>query len=129
LWHAENRYCGSTDVGLTDEGQEQAKHLAEWAGHANLDAAWASDLSRARITAEPSATAAGVQLRLDPRLRELDFGQAEGLTIAEMAERFPDALAAFPQRPGHPPLAAGRGSTCGGTAVPRRPGRHRFRVP
>ena len=99
VWHADNRYCGSTDVGLTDRGVEQAQQLAGWAAGAKLDAVWASDLSRARNTARTSAEAAGVEVRVDPRLRELDFGDAEGLTIAEMGEKFPEALAAFRSDP------------------------------
>lgn len=99
VWHAENRYCGRTDVALTDRGNEQARQLAGWAAGAELDAVWSSDLSRARITAQPSADAVGVEVRVDPRLRELDFGDAEGLTIAEMDQQFPDALAAFRSDP------------------------------
>jgi probable phosphoglycerate mutase len=99
VWHAENRYCGRTDVGLTDRGLEQARRLAGWASGAGLDAVYASDLSRARITAQAAADAVAVAVRVDPRLRELDFGDAEGLTIAEMDERFPDAVAAFRSDP------------------------------
>lgn len=99
VWHAENRYCGRTDVGLTDRGVEQARRLAAWAAGAGLNAVWSSNLSRARVTAQPSADAAGVELRVDPRLQELDFGAAEGLTITEMDEQFPDALAAFRSDP------------------------------
>ena len=54
---------------------------------------WSSPLRRARRTAE--ACAAGLSLEVDARLRELDFGDGEGLTSAEMTERFPDARAAF----------------------------------
>jgi probable phosphoglycerate mutase len=100
VWHAENRYAGRSDVALTARGHEQAERLAEWARDAELDAVWCSPLSRARETA---ATAAGADEalapRIDPRLRELDFGDAEGLTVAEMEERFPAALQAFREDP------------------------------
>ncbi len=49
-----------------------------------------SDLVRARDTAAPLAQAAGVRLRLDPRLRELDLGTWQGLTSEQARERFPD---------------------------------------
>lgn len=107
VWHAENRYCGSTDVGLTEAGIAQARRLGDWAAGAGLDAVYASDLSRARSTAQPAADAVGRPLRVDPRLRELDFGKAEGLTPAEMAEAFPDALAAFSSDPATHPLPRG----------------------
>ncbi|GAA4520626.1 histidine phosphatase family protein [Nonomuraea sp. C10] len=107
VWHAENRYAGISDVELTPRGHEQARQLAGWAAGAGLSAVWASTLSRAQITAGASAEAAGVRLRVDERLRELDFGQAEGLTAREMRERFPEARAAFEADPGANPLPGG----------------------
>ncbi|MEU4574556.1 histidine phosphatase family protein [Nonomuraea sp. ATR24] len=107
VWHAENRYAGVSDVELTPRGHEQAERLARWARTAGLDAVWASDLSRARITAAGSAEAAAVALRVDERLRELDFGKGEGLTAEEMRERFPGARAAFEADPGANPLPGG----------------------
>ena len=52
-------------------------------------------LSRALITAKACADVADLPLQIDERLRELDFGAGEGLTSAEMGDRFPDALEAF----------------------------------
>lgn len=104
-WHAENRYAGSSDVALTARGREQARLLAAWAAAARPAAVWASDLSRARLTAAACAAALGTDVRVDGRLRELDFGEGEGLTRAEMDRKFPDALRAFLADPvaGHLP--------------------------
>ncbi|MEU6743925.1 histidine phosphatase family protein [Streptosporangium sandarakinum] len=107
VWHAENRYAGVTDVELTPRGHEQAERLAAWSAAAGLAAVWTSTLSRARITAEASARAAGVEPRVDARLRELDFGRGEGLTSAEMHELFPEARAAFEADPAAHPLPGG----------------------
>lgn len=107
VWHAENRYAGVSDIGLTDEGLRQAEHLALWAKSAGLDSVWSSTLSRARITAQASAQAAGLDLRVDARLRELDFGSGEGLTGAEMRARFPAERAAFEADPAAHPLPGG----------------------
>ena len=98
-WHADNRYAGSTDIGLTSHGYEQAELLAGWARTARLDAIWVSPLSRTLETAAPPARATGLTLRIDDRLRELDFGQAEGRSHAEMERLFPDAMAAFRDNP------------------------------
>ena len=98
-WHHENRYAGTTDVALTDRGWEQAHQLADWSRTAQLDAIWASTLSRARQTASLCSEASGVALQVDERLRELDFGDAEGMTSAEMTAQFPEALDAFRQNP------------------------------
>lgn len=95
VWHAENRYAGVSDISLTARGHDQAAQLAAWAGTAGLSAVWTSTLSRAQLTAGPCAEAAGTPLRVDERLRELDFGDGEGLTRAEMREQFPEALDAF----------------------------------
>ncbi len=99
VWHAENRYAGISDIGLTAKGHAQAKQLAIWAVDAQLSAVWSSPLSRARDTAAPAAQAAQLPLQIDPRLQELSFGQAEGLTAAEMHARFPAERAAFEQDP------------------------------
>jgi broad specificity phosphatase PhoE len=105
VWHAENRYAGSSDVALTDEGVAQAARLGEWARTAGLTALWCSPASRAMRTAEPVSETTGLVPEVDPRLRELDFGKGEGRTVAEMAADFPDELAAFRQDPvaGHLP--------------------------
>lgn len=98
-WHAENRYAGVSDVALTERGRAQGRALADWAAEAGLDEVWASPLSRSQETAQDSGVRAGVPVQVDPRLREVDFGVAEGLTRAEMRDRFPDVLAAFQSDP------------------------------
>jgi broad specificity phosphatase PhoE len=95
IWHAENRYAGSSDVPLTPQGIEQAERLAGWARTGELEALWCSPLSRARETARRVADATGLTPRVDSRLRELHFGEGEGLTAVEMEQRFPGRLAAF----------------------------------
>lgn len=99
VWHAGNRYTGSSDVPLTFRGKKQAEQLAGWAATAGLGACFCSPLTRARETLRPAARAAGLTPRYDARLVELDFGDGEGLTAAEMAERFPEHLAAFRRDP------------------------------
>jgi probable phosphoglycerate mutase len=99
MWHKENRYAGRSDVELTPRGEAQALTLARWAGTAGLDAVWSSQLSRARRTAQPAAAAAGLRVKIDERLAELDFGRGEGKTSAEMKAEFPVARAAFEADP------------------------------
>ena len=79
--------------------------------------------------ATAEACAAGLPLEVDARLRELDFGEGEGLTSAEMTERFPDARAAFLADPvahhlpgGEDPVAAAQRFTeCLHEIADRRP--------
>ena len=107
IWHAENRYTGSSDIALTPEGEGEARRLAGWALSAQPAAVYSSPLGRARRTAEPSAQALGVEVIEHRDLREVDFGQGEGLTRAEMAGRFPEALDAFLRAPAEHPLPDG----------------------
>ncbi|MFF1718720.1 histidine phosphatase family protein [Streptomyces sviceus] len=95
IWHAENRYAGVSDIGLTDEGREQAQALGRWADTHRPDAIWTSNLSRAIATADPACRALGVSPHREPGLRECDFGVVEGRTLAEFAAEVPDAAEAF----------------------------------
>ncbi len=99
VWHAENRYAGHTDVPLTARGVQQSIELVGWATSAGIDRIISSDLSRARLTAEPLARAAQLPLTSEPGLREVDFGSGEGLTAAEMATQFPKERQAFEAHP------------------------------
>lgn len=101
VFHAENRYAGSTDVALTDHGVSQSQTLGRWAATQPIVAVYSSDLSRALLTAAPAATALGVEVRVDSRLREVHFGRGEGLTTAEMQDHFADAVEQFHQSPAH----------------------------
>ncbi|WP_037318268.1 histidine phosphatase family protein [Amycolatopsis orientalis] len=94
-WHAENRYAGSSDVALTEEGLRQAEELAGFAVAAGPSSVFCSPQSRARRTAEPSAEALGLPLRVIDELREVHFGLMEGRTRDELAATDPDAVARF----------------------------------
>ncbi len=103
VWHAENRYAGVSDVALTDEGRAQAAALGRWAAAHPVDAVWTSPLSRAVITAQPACDALGLTPYREPDLRECDFGEVEGRTLAEFAAQDPKAAEAFRADPvAHP---------------------------
>jgi broad specificity phosphatase PhoE len=86
-WNRELRIQGSSDIELNDLGRKQAHALAQELEHVELDAIYASDLSRARATAEAVAASHGIEVLLDPRLRERSFGSWEGLTREDIDER------------------------------------------
>ncbi|MFE3740427.1 histidine phosphatase family protein [Streptomyces sp. NPDC059096] len=118
VWHAENRYTGVSDIELTPRGVEQAGELGVWAGGARLDAIVTSPLSRARRTAEPAVRTTGLTPVVEPELVEIDFGVAEGRTLAELRASHPRETADFLRDPAASPLpggedpkaAAGRGA-------------------
>lgn len=107
VWHAENRYTGRSDVELNHRGRAQARTLARWGAGANLEGLWCSKLRRARQTAAPCAEATGLELVVDARLNEIDFGQAEGLTARQVRQRFPLEAAAFEADPAGQPMPGG----------------------
>lgn len=104
-WHADNRYAGSTDVALSEDGRRQAQLLAEWAVHRRPIAVVSSPLSRARQTATPCAAALGLPLAVVDDLREKHFGRAEGRTISELRAQDAEAVEAFLADPARSPFA------------------------
>jgi probable phosphoglycerate mutase len=82
-WNAEGRLQGHTDRPLSDYGRGQARRLAEELAGEQFDAIYASDLARARETAEIVGARLGLPVVLDPDLREKDWGNWEGLTSTE----------------------------------------------
>ena len=91
-WNRIGRWQGKTDIPLSEVGRAQALALAERLRERGITEIHASDLSRARETAEIVAAVLGVtRIGLDPRLRERGFGCFEGLTREECAERHGEA--------------------------------------
>jgi broad specificity phosphatase PhoE len=82
-WNADGRLQGQTDRPLSDYGRRQARQLADELAGEELEAIYASDLSRARETAEIVGKRLGLPVQLDPGLREKDWGSWEGLTAVE----------------------------------------------
>lgn len=98
-WNKSGKYQGQSDVALSEEGLEQARCLAEHFPAEKLDAVYASDLSRAMVTAETVAQKFGLEVRPEPAFRELSFGKWEGLTYAEIVAGWPEAMANFLTHP------------------------------
>ncbi|MBA3766412.1 MAG: histidine phosphatase family protein [Acidobacteria bacterium] len=90
-----NRFCGDLDPDLTLEGREQAAHARELLSHImpEVDAAWTSPRLRARQTANLILPYAEWQVYDD--LRELAFGEWEGLTKEEAGVKTPEAYRAW----------------------------------
>jgi broad specificity phosphatase PhoE len=89
-WNRDGRWQGLSDTRLNDLGREQAEALAAGLDDA-VEVVYSSDLARARETAEIVAARLGLEVRLDPRLRERGFGAWEGLTTAEIENRFAES--------------------------------------
>ena len=92
-WNRELRIQGSSDIELNELGRRQAQNLAQELTDDEHDASYSSDHSRARATAAAVAATHGLEVKLDPRLRERSFGSWEGLTR--------DDISAFPKGSRH----------------------------
>jgi len=86
---AEDRFAGSTDVPLSDEGRGQVRKLSERLACDKLAAVYASPLGRTVETGRILASPHGIEVQLRPGLREISHGHWEGLTRQEVDERFP----------------------------------------
>jgi broad specificity phosphatase PhoE len=100
-WNAARRFQGQTDIPLDDEGLAQAQALAAHLRDEHFDLALASDLNRARTTAETILAERNIALELSPKFREMHFGLWEGLTWDEIIARWPELDIAGEKVPMH----------------------------
>lgn len=110
-----NRYCGRTDIGLTEKGLAQAAKIFTALKDVHIDAVYSSPLQRARKTAEIAS--ANRSVITDDRLIEADFGLWEGKTKEEFNAEDPALWQQWMADPGTA-RAGGTGET-GGEIVKR----------
>ncbi len=91
----QKRYAGRSDVPLTDTGIRQAAAAAKRLADAGIDVIVTSPLLRATRTAQEVAAVTGAPVVTDEGFRETDFGAWEGLTFAEVRERWPAEVTAW----------------------------------
>lgn len=77
-------FCGHSDPPLNERGREQVAALIEELVDQRIDAVYTSDLARAHETATALATAKTIPLRSLSGLREINFGDWEGLRWNEV---------------------------------------------
>ena len=94
-WNATHRWQGRTGPTLNDVGRGQARELGAKLAGLELAAVYSSDAIRAIETAVAVAEPRGLDVNRDPRLGEVDFGEWEGLTRAEINERYAAAFDAW----------------------------------
>lgn len=91
-WNASGRVQGQTDVPLDDVGMAQAASAAARLASLRPDRIVSSDLSRAFVTAQALAALSDLDVEIDPRLREMNFGVREGKTMAEAKADHPEEM-------------------------------------
>lgn len=88
-FNEELRYIGRTDQPLTGRGREQAEAISKRLAGFTFDNIYSSPKNRAIQTAEAITRMNGHDICVVPEFDEIDFGDLEGLTFAEIQERFP----------------------------------------
>ena len=89
-YNLEGRIQGRVDIPLNDVGRDQAASAAPDLVALNPAVIFSSPLERARQTAEVLASAVGLGVHVDNRLAERSFGRWEGLSRAQIEERWPE---------------------------------------
>jgi 2,3-bisphosphoglycerate-dependent phosphoglycerate mutase len=91
VWNASNRFTGWTDVGLSEQGVEEAEDAGRQLSEIQIDVVHTSDLVRAQRTAEiimrHNEASEDVPTKYDWRLNERHYGALQGLNKAKTAEQ------------------------------------------
>ena len=97
-WNRASRIQGHTDIDLNEHGRWQAAQLAQALRDEPITACYASDLSRARSTAQAVADLVGQTVGTHAGLRERCFGQFEGQTWVQLEAAWPAETQAWRKR-------------------------------
>ena len=96
----EKRFSGglaSANPGLSDEGRAQIRAVADWLAPLaeRVDAVISSPVRRTLESAEILAEVLGRSVEVEPGFAEMEFGVWDGLTFAEVGEKYPDEMKAW----------------------------------
>ena len=97
----DHRYQGITDAPLNQTGISQSNKLAGRLSSEKIDVIYSSDLMRCVQTAELVAKIYDLNINRDERLREISFGEWEGMSYNDIQARSPDLLEKWMSDPAH----------------------------
>lgn len=99
IWNTQLRAQGHTDIELDDIGRRQADRLAQRLSRVQIDAVYASPLSRSMDTARAIAEPLGLAAISHPLLMERNFGIWEGEPFRMLLEKYPDQVRQWEKDP------------------------------
>jgi probable phosphoglycerate mutase len=99
LWNSQRRWQGRANIPLSPNGIQQAEETAALLQRAGITRVISSDLRRAARTAQIIAGALGLPVQEDPRWREVDVGDWQGMSTEEILEWEAAAFERFRQVP------------------------------
>jgi len=89
-FNSARKFVGHSDVELSAVGYRQVERLHDRLVDDKIDAVYSSDLRRALVTAEVISSGHKVDIVTCPELREVDYGNIEGLTFEEISRLYPE---------------------------------------
>jgi broad specificity phosphatase PhoE len=95
----EDRFAGSVNIEISEEGKFQVGRLAERLADDSIAAVYCSPLVRAVQTAEILASPHQLPLIHEEGLREIHHGHWEGMRRADVESQFPEEYAAWEEDP------------------------------
>ncbi len=94
-FNSTRRFAGYSDVEMNADGYRQAERLRDRLAKEKIDAVYCSDLKRAVVTAEVISSGHEVRIVTCSELREINYGDAEGLTFDEIGHLYPEVAEAI----------------------------------
>ncbi|MFC2005872.1 histidine phosphatase family protein [Chloroflexota bacterium] len=89
-FNSTRRFAGYSDIELSTTGYTQAERLRDRLVNEKVDAVYSSDLRRALMTAEVISSNHKIDIVTCPELREINYGNLEGLTFKEISHLYPE---------------------------------------
>lgn len=114
----DHRFIGQSDVPLDDEGRRQAEAIAARLADVGIERVVSSDLRRTADTAAPLARLLGVDVDVEPRLREIANGEWTGLLPEAIRAGWPDLWASYTEGADVPRPKGERWADVRGRVVP-----------
>ena len=87
------RFLGHTDIEMSAFGIKQVMRLRDYIAGEKINAVFSSDLKRTIKTAEILTAGRKLDIVLCPELREVNYGECEGLSFGQIGEQYPDVAA------------------------------------
>lgn len=89
-FNSTRRFAGYSDVEMSAVGLRQVEKLRDRLAGEKIDVVYSSDLKRAMVTAEVICSGRQVDIVACPELREVNYGEVEGLTYPEIRQHYPE---------------------------------------
>ncbi len=100
-------YCGVLDIDLTEVGTQMAQAFADAYRDLPWAAVYASPLRRTVATAQPLCDAIGLEMQVRAGLREIEYGQWEGLTVEAVRQQYEEDYVRWLTEPAWNPPTGG----------------------